>query len=101
MIIVSGKAKTKPGAIGAVRDIMEKTIRATREESGCLDYSYGIDVLDPDTIVVLEYWESADALDAHLKQPHMAEWITALGEAGVISRDIRAFDVTGERKLLG
>lgn len=39
MIIVSGKAKVKPGAVGAVRGGMEKAIPATREETGCLDNS--------------------------------------------------------------
>ncbi len=101
MIIVSGKAKVKPGAVDAVREVMEKAILATREEAGCIDYSYGLDVLDPDTIIVLEYWESAEALEAHFKQPHMAEWMGALGKAGVISQDIKAFDVAGERQLLG
>lgn len=100
MIIVSGKAKVRSGAVDAVRDVMEKAILATRKEDGCLDYSYGQDVLDPDTIIVLEYWESAEALEAHFKQLHMAEWIGALGQAGVISQDIRAFDVASERQLL-
>ncbi len=101
MIIVSGKAKVKPGALDAVRAAMEQAILETRKEAGCLDYSYGRDVLDPDTIVVLEYWESAEALESHFRQPHMAEWMAALQSAGVISQDVRAFDVAGERQLLG
>lgn len=101
MIIVSGKAKVKPGAVEAVRGVMEKAILASRKEAGCLDYSYGLDVLDPDTIVVLEYWDSAEALEAHFKQPHMAEWLGALGDAGVISQEIKAFEIAGERTLLG
>ncbi|NNL87944.1 MAG: antibiotic biosynthesis monooxygenase [Marinicaulis sp.] len=101
MIIVSGKAKVKPGAVEKVRAVMEATIKATREETGCIDYSYGLDVLDPNTIVVLEYWETAEALQAHFTQPHMAEWMKALGEAGVIEQDIRAFEIASERQLLG
>jgi len=101
VIIVSGKAKVKPGAVDAVRDVMEKAILATREEAGCIDYSYGVDVLDSDTIVVLEYWRDAEALEAHFKEPHMAEWMAALTGAGVISQDIRAFEISGERQLLG
>ena len=101
MIIVSGTAKVKPGAVEKVRDVMEAAIRATREEEGCVDYRYGIDVLDPETIVVLEYWESAAALEAHFKEPHMATWLAALNEAGVVSQDIKAYEVAGERQLLG
>ena len=54
MIIVSGKVKGKPGALNSVRDAMGAVIGATRQEDGCIDYSYGIDVLDPDSIIVLE-----------------------------------------------
>lgn len=100
MIIVSGKAKVEPGAIEKVRAVMEATIKATRQEAGCIDYSYGLDIVDPDTIVVLEYWETAEALQKHFTQAHMAEWMAALKDAGVISQDIRAFDIAGERQLL-
>ena len=100
MIIVSGKAKVKPGALDKVRDVMEATINATRKEAGCIDYSYGQDVLDPDTIVILEYWESPDALKAHFTQPHIAEWLKALGEAGIVSQDIKAYDIASERSIL-
>jgi len=99
MIIVSGKAKVKSGALSSVRDAMETVIKATRQEDGCIDYSYGVDVLDPDTIVVLEYWESWDALKKHFTQPHMAVWIKTLGEAGVISRDIKFIEAGEEKDL--
>ena len=100
MIIVSGKAKVQPGAIEKVREAMENAILETRKEAGCIDYSYGRDVLDPDTIIILEYWESAEALQNHFTQPHMAEWMQALGQAGVISQDVKAYDIAGERTLL-
>jgi len=100
MIIVSGKVKVEPGAIDKARDVMEATIKATRAENGCIDYSYGVDVLDPDEIIVLEYWEDWAALEKHFTQPHMAAWVKALGEAGVISRDIKFIEAGEERKLL-
>ncbi len=101
MIIVSGKVKVEPGAIDKARSVMEATIRSTREEDGCIDYSYGVNVLDPDEIIVLEYWESWAALEKHFTQPHMAVWIKTLGEAGVVSRDIRFIEAGDERKLFG
>ena len=99
MIIVSGKATISPGAIDKVRDVMEATIRATREEAGCIDYYYGVDVLDPNTIVVVEYWESWAALEAHFTTPHIAEWIKALGEAGVVAREIKFIEAGEERSF--
>jgi quinol monooxygenase YgiN len=101
MIIVSGKAKVKPGALKQVQSAMETVIQATRNEDGCIDYSYGIDVLDADTIVVLEYWESWDALKKHFTQPHMAVWVKTLGEAGAVSRDIKFIEAGEEKDLFG
>jgi len=99
MIVVSGKAKFKPGAIVGLRDIMQATITETRKEVGCIDYSYGVDVLDPDAIVVVEYWESWAALEKHFTQPHMAEWVAALSKAGVVLRDIKFIEAGEEREF--
>ena len=56
---------------------MATAIAATQKEAGCRDCSCGLNVVDPDTIIVLESWESAVALEAHFKQPNMAERIGA------------------------
>ncbi len=101
MIIVSGTAKVEPGALDKVRAVMEATILETRKEEGCIYYSYGVDVIDSDTIVVLEYWENWAALEKHFAQPHMAVWIKTLGEAGVVSRDIRFIEAGEERNIFG
>ena len=101
MIIVSGKAKLAPGALQKVQKDMETVIAATRKEAGCIDYSYGADVTESDTIIVLEYWESWEALQAHTTQPHMGAWMAKLGEVGVVSQSIRFVEAGEERKLMG
>ena len=101
VIIVSGKATVSEGALDKVRDIMEETIRETRNEAGCIDYSYGVDVLQPDTILIVEYWENWEALEKHFTQPHMAKWMKTLGEVGVLSRNIRFIEAGEERNPLG
>lgn len=99
MIVVSGKAKLPAGALQAFRNEMEAMITASRAEDGCIDYSYGVDVLEPDTLVVVEYWEDWAALEAHFATPHMTAWRKALGEAGIISRDIKAAEMKDSRSL--
>ena len=101
MIIVSGKAKLSPGGLEKVRREIETLIAATRKEAGCLEYSFGADVIDPDTILVVEYWESWEALGAHVGQPHMAQWFAKLGEVGVVSQSIRFIEAGEERNLMG
>ncbi len=101
MIIVSGKAKLSPGGLQKVQKEMETLIAATRAEAGCIEYSFGADVTEPDTLVILEYWESWAALDAHVKQPHMGVWFAKLGEIGVVSQAIRFIEAGEERNLMG
>lgn len=101
MIIVSGKAKLKPGGLEKVQKDMEAVIAATRAEQGCIDYSFGADVTEPDTLVVLEYWESWEALHAHATQPHMGVWLARLGEIGVVAQSIRFIEAGEERNLMG
>ena len=96
MIIVSGTATMKPGAFKSLHDAMEKMIAASRAEPGCIIYHYGIDTLDPDQVVVVEYWESWAALEAHFKTAHMAVWRKAL-EGNILSFDVKACEV-GEMK---
>lgn len=99
MIIVSGTATVSAGALAKAKDAMTKVIEATRREDGCLYYSYGVDVMTPDTIIILEYWKDWASLEKHFTEPHMAEWIKAIGAAGVISRDIKACEAGETRPL--
>ncbi|MEN6449321.1 MAG: putative quinol monooxygenase [Thermoguttaceae bacterium] len=54
-----------------------------RAEQGCIDYNAMVDVrsglaaqgpIRDNTLVILEKWESLDALKAHLKTAHMADY---------------------------
>ncbi len=40
-------------------------------EDGCLQYAYFRAVADENVVVLLECWESREALSVHLGQPHM------------------------------
>ena len=45
---------------------------AVRGEDGCLQYDYHISCEERDTVVLIEGWRDAAALERHLAQPHMA-----------------------------
>ena len=99
MIIASGQATVKPGALAKAREAMQAVIAATRKEAGCLFYSYGEDVSAPDSIIILEYWTDWAALERHFTAPHMAAWMKTLGDIGVVSSDIRAAEAGETRKF--
>ena len=64
----SGQAGT---FVQAVKDSgVQEKIRA---EEGCLRYDYHISCELPDTVVLLEQWQSAAAQERHMSQPHMAQ----------------------------
>ena len=96
MIVITGTVRIAHGALERARPAMETMIRASREEEGCIAYSYGVDVLDPDLIHVSEKWESRDALAEHFNSPHMAEWRKTISQVGLTDRDLRLFEGNGE-----
>jgi quinol monooxygenase YgiN len=80
MIHVLAIITTKPGMRGAVLEAFHANMPAVHAENGCIEYGPVIDADFPgakfgdDTFVVVEKWESAEALKAHAASPHMAAY---------------------------
>ena len=45
--------------------------RAVQGEAGCLQYDYYLSAGTPDEVLLVEQWESREAQQVHLSQPHM------------------------------
>lgn len=100
MIIVEGYVRMQnAGDFETVRAAAEGQIASSRAEGGCIDYTYAIDVLDPQIMRVLEKWQSWEALEAHFKEPHMDTWRTALADVKFLERSIRAHDISETRDV--
>ena len=100
MIIVEGFVRmAKAGDFEAVRAAAEAQIAASRAEGGCIDYTYAIDVLDPQVMRVLERWQSWEALQAHFQAAHMAAWRDTLAGFTFLERDLRAHEVAETRTI--
>jgi quinol monooxygenase YgiN len=74
---------TKPGQRDAVLQAFRANVPAVHAEQGCIEYGAAIDAeglgsiqtkVGADTFVVVEKWESVDALKAHAAAPHMAAY---------------------------
>ena len=83
MIHVVAIITAKPGMREAILREFRANVPAVRAEKGCIEYGPVVDTPDfgkiqtpfgPDTFVVIEKWESADALRAHAAAPHMAAY---------------------------
>jgi quinol monooxygenase YgiN len=69
---------TKPGQRAAVLATFAANRPTVLAEQGCIEYGAAVDVetmgtaaYGPDAFVVIEKWESEDALKAHAAAPHM------------------------------
>jgi quinol monooxygenase YgiN len=91
MIVVAGHLRLRPGTFKDIRQHMHAMISASRAEKGCLAYSYGRDIGDPNTVRVFELWQSPEDLDRHLASPHLKAWRAHLAEIDIEEREISAY----------
>jgi quinol monooxygenase YgiN len=83
MIRVVAVITAKPGRREELLALFRANVPAVRAEKGCIEYAAHVDAagigpfqtkFGPDAFVVLESWESPEALAAHAVAPHMAEY---------------------------
>ena len=83
MVHVIAILTAQPGQRAAVLEAFRANMPAVHAEAGCIEYGPVVDVPDAgaiqtklgeDTFMVVEKWESLDALAAHGASSHMAEY---------------------------
>jgi quinol monooxygenase YgiN len=83
MIHVIAIITAKPGLREQILEAFRTNMPAVHAEQGCIEYGPAIDAegigpfqtkFGPDTFLVIEKWESAEALKAHAASPHMAAY---------------------------
>ena len=103
MIHVLAIITAKPGMRDAIRAEFRANLPAVHAEQGCIEYGPAIDAegmgkiqtpLGGDAFVVIEKWESLDALKAHGAAPHMAAYAAKTREM-IASRVIHVLTPAG------
>jgi quinol monooxygenase YgiN len=83
MIHVVAVITAKPGKRAAILEAFRANVPAVRAEQGCIEYGAAVDAENAlpfqkkwgdDTFLVIEKWESMEALKAHAAAPHMAAY---------------------------
>jgi quinol monooxygenase YgiN len=83
MIHVLAIITAKSGMREQILEAFHANMPAVHAEKGCVEYGPAIDAegagamqtkFGPDTFVVIEKWESPEALRAHAASPHMAAY---------------------------
>jgi quinol monooxygenase YgiN len=96
MIVIEGTIRLPVDGIEAACPAMEAMVRASRAETGCLDYAYSLDLIDPGLVRVTERWESREALKAHFATPHMAAWRVQFADLCISDRSLRFYEAEAE-----
>lgn len=78
MIRVVAKFELKDGALDEAKTIAQELIGLTRQEAGCVQYHLAQSTQNPNSVVVLEAWESQRALGAHAQSEHYQRLVPAL-----------------------
>ena len=83
MVHVIAVITAKPGQRETILQLFRANVPAVKAEKGCIEYGAAVDAENalpfqtkwgPDTFLVVEKWESMDALKAHAAAPHMAAY---------------------------
>ncbi len=86
---------TYTGTNGSARKFAEEMIQSglvdkIRAEKGNLRYEYFLPMDDPESVLLIDAWESEEALDFHHKSPMMKE-IAALREKYHLKMSVHKF----------
>ena len=85
MLGINATYRMRPGGRAAfLREVADcGLLEAVRQEQGCRRYDYFLPLDDPDSLLVVERWDSPEDQQRHLAQPHMAllaaakaRWVT-------------------------
>jgi quinol monooxygenase YgiN len=96
MIHVLAIITAKAGMRDKILEAFHANMPAVHAEKGCVEYGPAVDAdgagsmqakFGADTFVVIEKWESLDALRAHAASPHMAAYAAKTREM-IVSRVI-------------
>ncbi len=83
MVFVIATIRLHAGARGEFLTEFGKLVPKVRAETGCLEYGPAVDaetgiegqvLTGPDTVTVIEKWQSVALLESHLAAEHMVEF---------------------------
>lgn len=88
---VVARLVAKSDKVEALKSVLLSIIEPTRSEAGCKSYELLQNSADPADFTFVEAWESAAALDAHMKSPHLTAALGKLGDLLGAAPDIRRY----------
>jgi quinol monooxygenase YgiN len=94
MLAILAKIVLDPHSVAAYLKAAEPILPATRLESGCTHYAFARCVEHDNVIWITEEWDSEQALQDHLKSPHITTFLQQISNLGVKSVEVRKYTVS-------
>jgi quinol monooxygenase YgiN len=94
---IIGTVVAKPEKREELLRILAAQVDPTRAEAGCINYDFHCDKADPNVFVFYENFVSKEALEDHLKKPHLKPLMDRLDEFLAKPVDIRYLDMLSLR----
>lgn len=94
MIVVNAIIRASEATIAATKDAIATMEAASQAEEGCYDYTFSVELNNPNVMRITERWENMAALEAHFATPHMAAFQAALGANPPESVEAKFYEVT-------
>jgi quinol monooxygenase YgiN len=98
-VIVIARVRCRPEQRADLVALLERLQEASRRDEGCLRYGFSATIEDDNAFVAVEEWASRDALAAHLRQSHIAEFVRDLPAAIDAPPEIAMHEIAGTGPL--
>ena len=80
MIKVVAKSFAKPDKLNKILELSAEMVEKTVKEEGCIKYELFQDIKAPEVLVIVEEWESEEALSRHMASEHFRRIVPQLNE---------------------
>ncbi len=80
MIKVVAKSFAKPDKLDKILELSAEMVEKTVKEEGCIKYELFQDIKAPEVLVIIEEWESEEALSRHMASEHFRRIVPQLNE---------------------
>jgi quinol monooxygenase YgiN len=93
MIVVNVRIESSAEDIDAMKAAITAAEAASRNDPGCEDYTFSVELNNPNVIRITERWTTLEDLKAHLAAPHLATFREAMASHPPKSSDAHFYEV--------
>ena len=99
MFVIAGTLTMDPEKVDAAMEAAVALMLGTRAEEGCIDYALSPDPSIPGVVRIFEKWTTEEAINGHMRAPHMADFQSQVGGFGVTGMSVDRYEIASETKL--